>query len=256
MRMLGKAAIVTGAAAGIGASVARRLAEEGARVLITDIQRERGVALADAIGDFARFCPLDVTSSEEWEHAFAMARAQFGTLTTLVNCAGVARSASIESETIEEFRRTLAVNLEGTFLGCQHAIAALKQSRGGAIVNVASVHAVRGKGDRASYCASKGGVRMLTRSVALHCAENGYDIRVNVVLPGAVETEMLTGTSGGAMQSQAALTNPTLDHIAAKYPLKRVAQPAEIADAILFLASDEARFITGTDLVVDGGLLA
>jgi 3(or 17)beta-hydroxysteroid dehydrogenase len=255
MRLTDKIALISGGASGIGASSARRFVEEGARVAIGDIQVDKGQALAASLGEAAMFLPLDVTSDGDWAAAVAAAQARFGALTTVVNCAGVSVPASIEDETLEGFHRTMAINLDGVFLGCKHAVAALKGGRGGSIVNLGSTLGVRAGAIFAAYAASKGAVRLLTRSVALHCAERGYDIRCNAVLPGAIHTEMVEGyvaagvAAGGTREG-------VIEGFASVHPMKRLGRPTEAADAIVFLASDESGFTTGADLPVDGGYLA
>lgn len=255
MRMSGKTALITGGASGIGAATARKFVSEGAQVALGDIQEDKGRALAAELGANVIFVRLDVTSEESWRAAFADATKRFDGLTTVVNSAGISDPATIEQESLEGFRRTLAINLEGTFLGCKYGVAALKDKQGAAIVNVASMLGVKAGAIFTSYAASKGGVRLLTRSVALHCAEQGYDIRVNTILPGAIHTEMVegyieAGIAAGASREQ------VIAGFAAAHPMKRLGRPHEAADAILFLASDESSFITGADLPVDGGHLA
>jgi len=255
MGLKGKVALITGAASGIGAASARRFVEEGARVVLGDVQVDKARALAESLGDQALFTRLDVTSEADWSAAVDAAQARFGALTTVVNSAGVSIPATIEDETLEGFRRTLAINLEGTFLGCKYGVQALKGGTGGSIVNVASTLGVRAGSIFPSYSASKGGVRLLTRSVALHCAEQGYDIRVNSILPGAIHTEMVDGyiaagiAAGGTREA-------VIDGFASAHPMKRLGRPNEPAEAIVFLASDASSFTTGADLPVDGGFLA
>ncbi|WP_304177775.1 SDR family oxidoreductase [Phenylobacterium aquaticum] len=255
MRLDGKVALITGGASGIGAASARRFVEAGARVVLGDLQADKGQALATALGEAALFVKLDVTSEADWTAAITAAHARFGALTTVVNSAGVSIPATIEDETLEGFRRTLAINLDGTFLGCKYGVEALKAGRGGAIVNVGSTLGVRAGGLFTAYAASKGGVRLLTRAVALHCAEQGYDIRVNAILPGAIHTEMVDGyiaagvAAGGTREG-------VIDGFASVHPMKRLGRPDEAAAAIAFLASDDASFTTGADLAVDGGYLA
>ena len=254
-RFAGKVVLISGAASGIGAAAARLFIAQGARVAIADIQRDKGEALAAELGERAMFVHLDVTHESDWRAAVATAAAHLGGLTTLVNSAGVSIPANIESETLEGFHRTLAINLDGTFLGCKVAVEALKAGKGGAIVNLASTLGSKSGAIFPAYSASKGAVRMLTRSVALHCAEQGYDIRVNAVLPGAIHTEMVegyiaAGEAGGATRDQ------VIAGFAQVHPMKRLGRPEEVAAAIVFLASDEAAFITGADLPVDGGFLA
>ena len=255
MDLAGKTALISGGASGIGAASARAFVAAGARVVIADLQADKGAALAAELGSAALFVPLDVTSDSSWSSAVAAATAHFGSLTTIVNSAGISVPATIESETLEGFRRTLAINLEGTFLGCQHGVAALKGGKGGAIINLGSTLGVRAGAIFAAYAASKGGVRLLTRAVALHCAEQGYDIRVNAMLPGAIHTEMVEGyvaagiAAGGTREA-------VIEGFAAAHPLRRLGTPAEAAAAIAWLASDAAGFVTGIDLPVDGGFLA
>ena len=255
MRLRDKIALITGGASGIGAASARRFVEEGARVVICDLQAEKGEALAAELGEAARFVRLDVTSRESWSLAMPAALGGFGNLTTVVNCAGVSIPANIEDETLEGFHRTMAINVDGVFLGCKHGVAALKGGRGGSIVNLGSTLGVRAGAIFPAYSASKGAVRLLTRSVALHCAEQGYDIRVNAVLPGAIHTEMVEGyvaagvAAGGTREA-------VVEGFASVHPMKRLGRPNEPAEAIVFLASDESSFTTGADLPVDGGFLA
>lgn len=255
MRMTGKSALISGGASGIGAATARKFVAEGAKVALGDIQEDKGRTLAKELGANVTFVKLDVTSEASWHDAVAQAEKQFGGLTTIVNSAGISVPASIEQETLEGFRRTIAINLEGTFLGCKYGVAALKDKKGAAIVNVASMLGVKAGAIFTSYAASKGGVRLLTRAVALHCAEQGYDIRVNTILPGAIHTEMVegyieAGIAAGSTREQ------VIQGFASAHPMKRLGKPHEPADAILFLASDESSFITGADLPVDGGNLA
>lgn len=255
MALNGKTAFISGGASGIGAAAARRFVSEGARVVMADIQDDKGKALARDLGDAAFYVHLDVTSEESWRTATDAASKRFGGLTTVVNSAGISVPATIEQESFEGFRRTIAINLEGTFLGCKFGVAALKGQRGAAIVNVASTLGAKAGAIFVSYSASKGGVRMLTRAVALHCAEQGYDIRVNAILPGAIHTEMVEGyiaagiAAGGTREA-------VIEGFASAHPMKRLGKPHEPADAIAFLVSDQSSYITGIDLPVDGGFLA
>lgn len=255
MRLHGKVALISGGASGIGAATAKKFVAEGAKVAIGDLQAEKGRALAEQLGANALFTTLDVTSAESWSVAVRRAQDHFGALTTFINSAGISVPANIEQETLDGFSRTLDINLKGTFLGCQHGVAALKAGKGGAIVNLGSTLGVRAGAIFPAYAASKGGVRLLTRAVALHCAEQNYDIRVNAVLPGAIHTEMVegyiaAGVAAGGTREQ------VVEGFASVHPMKRLGQPHEPADAIAWLASDEAGFVTGIDLPVDGGYLA
>ncbi len=255
MRLQTKTAFITGAASGIGAATAKRFVEHGARVFLADIDAGRAATMAKSLGPNADSARLDVTNEGDWALAIAAAQARFGPLTTLVNSAGISVPASIEDETLEGFRRTLAINLEGTFLGCKFGVAALKAGVGGAIINIASTLGVRAGGIFPSYAASKGGVRLLTRSVALHCADRGYDIRVNAILPGAIHTEMVERYIAAGIDA-GGTREGVIEGFASGHPMKRLGRPHEPADAIVFLASDESSFTTGADIPVDGGFLA
>lgn len=255
MRLSSKTAFITGGASGIGAATARKFVAEGARVVLADLQEAKGRALARELGEKAEFVLLDVTSEESWRRAFDAAHNKFGQFTTVVNSAGISVPATIEDETLEGFRRTIAINLEGTFLGCKFGVAALKTARGAAIVNVGSTLGVRAGAVFPSYAASKGGVRLLTRAVAIHCAEQGYDIRVNAILPGAIHTEMVEGYVAAGIAA-GATREAVIEGFASVHPMKRLGRPEEPANAIAFLASDELGYTTGADLPVDGGYLA
>lgn len=255
MRLAGKIALISGGASGIGAASARKFVAEGAKVAIADIQDEKGRALAEELGDAAAFVHLDVTSEADWGEAVQAATKRFGTLTTIVNSAGISVPATIEDETLEGFRRTLAINLEGTFLGCKHGVAALKGAKNAAIVNVGSTLGAKAGSIFTAYSSSKGGVHMLTKAVALHCAEQGYDIRVNAMLPGAIHTEMVEGYIAAGLAA-GATREAVIEGFASVHPMKRLGRPHEPADAIAFLASDEASFISGALLPVDGAYLA
>lgn len=255
MDLSAKIALISGGASGIGAATAKLFAARGARVVIGDVQTDKAEALARAIGASAIACPLDVTRAEDWARAVERAQAAFGGLTTVVNSAGISVPGTIEGETLDGFRRTIAINLDGTFLGCQAGVAALKGGRGGAIVNVASTLGAKAGAIFTAYAASKGGVRLLTRAVALHCAEQGYDIRVNAILPGAIHTEMVETYIANGI-AQGATREAVIEGFASVHPLKRLGRPEEPAEAIAFLASDASSFITGADLPVDGGFLA
>jgi len=254
-RFAGKVVFISGGASGIGAAAARGFVEGGAKVALGDLQTQKGEAAAAGLGPNAMFVHLDVTQEASWSAAVAAAQARFGSLTTVVNCAGISVPANIEDETLDGFHRTMGINLDGTFLGCKAAVAALKGGKGGAIVNIASTLGARSGAIFPAYSASKGGVRLLTRSVALHCAQQGYDIRVNAILPGAIHTEMVEGYIA-AGEASGASRDDVINGFAQSHPLKRLGKPQEAAAAILFLASDEAAFITGADLPVDGGFLA
>jgi NAD(P)-dependent dehydrogenase (short-subunit alcohol dehydrogenase family) len=254
-RLAGKIALISGGASGIGAASARRFVEEGAQVMLGDLQADKGQALARELGAAAAYTPLDVRDEASWRTAAAAAQARFGGLTTVINSAGVSIPGTIEEIGLEQFRHTLAINLDGTFLGCKVGVEALRGGQGGAIVNVGSTLGNRGGSIFTAYCASKGGVRMLTKAVALHCAEQGYDIRVNCMHPGAIHTEMVEGYIAAGIAA-GATREAVIEGFASVHPMKRLGTPQEAANAIVFLASNESTFTTGGDLTVDGGYLA
>jgi 3(or 17)beta-hydroxysteroid dehydrogenase len=250
-RVRDKVALVTGGASGIGFAAAKLLLEEGARVIIADRDRVRSNAAIAALDGQAKFHALDVTQEQEWIAVTDAVAAEFGRLDIVVNSAGVVLFKDIEATALQEWRDLMAVNLDGVFLGCKHAIRVMKDRGGGSIINMSSVAGIIGHGALAAYCASKAGVRLLTKSVALHCARKGYNIRCNSVHPSFVETPMLESLI-------AAARDPTkmAASCASAAPLGRLAQPIDVARMILFLASEESAFTTGAELVVDGGLTA
>jgi NAD(P)-dependent dehydrogenase (short-subunit alcohol dehydrogenase family) len=250
-RVQGKVALITGAASGIGLAAAQLLAEEGADVVVADRDQSRSEAAVAALGRRARYYALDVTREAEWIAVTDAVASAFGRLDIVVNSAGTVLLKDIEATTLAEWRDLMAVNLDGTFLGCKHAVRVMKDRGGGSIVNMSSVAGIIGHGALAAYSASKGGVRLLTKSVALHCARKAYNIRCNSVHPSFADTPMLQSIIAAARdpEKMAASVN-------AAAPLGRLAQPIEIARTILFLASDESAFTTGAELVVDGGLTA
>jgi NAD(P)-dependent dehydrogenase (short-subunit alcohol dehydrogenase family) len=249
-RLHNKIALVTGGASGIGLAAASLFADEGAAVVVAD-RDEAAAQSAAATLSGASFRHLDVTLESDWIAVTDAVVRDHGKLDVLVNSAGVTLLKDVEATTLEEWRALMAVNLDGTFLGCKHAVRVMKERGGGAIVNMSSVAGLIGAGNLAAYCASKGGVRLLTKSVALHCARKGYNIRCNSVHPSFAETPMLDG-----MLASARNPDKLAAGFAAAAPLGRLAQPIEIARAILYLASDESAFTTGAELVVDGGLTA
>jgi len=245
-RLDGKVALISGAARGQGAEEARLFAREGAGVVLGDVRPE-GEAVAREIaagGGRALFRRLDVTSEEDWAGAVAAAEAAFGHLDILVNNAGILGRPGILETSLELWNRVVAVNQTGPFLGMRAAIPALRRAGGGSIVNISSALATVGYGESASYTAAKGALTALTRTVAVELAPEG--IRVNVVHPGVIDTPMVddgVGRSPESLRAQAAVA-----------PLGRIGTAGEMAAAVLYLASDEASFVTGATLAVDGGL--
>ncbi len=232
--------LVTGAASGIGAAIVQRCLADGARVIATDVAR-----FATAPDGAARL-QHDVACAHDWQRIEAEVRDRLGGLDVLVNNAGVVSGLSIEEVSLEIWNRTLAIDLTGTMLGCQTAIRLMKAGPGtGAIINLCSTTALAALPGDAAYTAAKGAVRSLTRSVAVHCAKAGYPIRCNALIPGATDTAILQ-----------ALPEAVRAQIAATSPLNRLADPAEMAAAVAFLASTDCRFMTGAELLVDGGALA
>ena len=241
-RLDGKVAIVTGAARGMGEATARAFVAEGARVLVADVLEEEGRALTAELGEAARFCRLDVSSEESWAAALAAAESTLGPVDVLVNNAAINDFRSLLDYDKQSFQRVLDVNLLGTMLGIRYVGEAMVRRRSGAIVNIGSVDGTRGANGYSAYVTSKWAVRGLTRAAAMEFGPRG--VRVNAVLPGGVYTAMGNPNGLSVEQINRGYTN---------VPLQRVGMPGEIAQASVFLASDQASYICGTELVVDGG---
>jgi 3(or 17)beta-hydroxysteroid dehydrogenase len=250
-RVDGKVAIVTGAASGIGRACARRLAEEGARVVAADRDEAGGTQTAMLLGPPHMFVALDVTDEAAWPRIVDDVVRTFGRLDILVNAAGIVVVADIEHTTLEQWRAVNAVNGDGVFLGCREAFRAMRAAGGGSIINVSSVAGLVGRGELAAYCASKGAVRLLTKSVALHGARNGANIRCNSVHPGVIDTPMFDALAAAAPDPVAARKR-----FAGWNPQGRVGEVDDVAHLVVYLASDESKFVTGAELVVDGGATA
>ncbi len=251
MRLTGKVALVTGCAQGIGAAICRRFVEEGAAVIAADSNEELGTALADELtstGAVCTFHRLDVRSERDWTTAMGLTMQRHGRLDVLVNNAGIDIPGDIEQATLDDWRTTFGVNVESLLLGTRLAVSSMKDARQGSIVNIASIASLVGTPGGAAYCASKGAVLALTRSVALHCAARGYGIRVNAIHPGPVRTPMVM---------KYASENPQfLAGMQAAIPLGTLGDPMDIANGALYFASDESKWVTGSSLVIDGGYTA
>ncbi len=252
-RLEGKIALVTGGASGLGACSARLMAQEGAKVVITDIAEEPAQQLVAEIGDAAHFVPLDVTSEQQWIDAIAAATGHFGALHVMVNSAGIGLSKTVEDIELEEWRKVHAIDLEGVFLGCKHGVAEIKKHTGnigGSIINISSVSGIIAGANMAAYNSAKGGVRLLSKSVALHCAKSGYNIRCNSVHPTFINTPILDkyrDRFGDEVMHQ---------KLGRQVPLGRLGAPEEVGWPIVFLASDESSYMTGSEVVIDGGISA
>ena len=251
-RVTDKIALITGGASGIGRATAELMAHEGATVVLSDLQDGAGedtVAAITAAGGRAQYHHHDVTDEADWKKIIAAILAEHGCLDILVNNAGVGGNGlPVEETPLELWRATMAVNLDGVFLGVKHGVAAMKENSG-AIINTSSILGVVGLPLTAAYTASKGGVRLLTKAVAIECAARGLKIRVNSVHPGFIDTPMV----GGAIQRGGPERR---DAILKSQPTGEMGQPSDIAEGILYLASDAAKFVTGSELVIDGGYLA
>ena len=252
-RVAGKVCMVTGAALGLGRASALMLAREGAKVVITDLKEAEGAILSDQInnaGGEAVFVRHDVAQEADWKAVTATALRRFGRLDVLVNNAGVALAGGVAETSLEQWRWLMSINLDGVFLGVKYAVEAMKVG-GGSIINLSSIEGLIGDPNLAAYNASKGGVRLLTKSAALDCARRGYRIRVNSIHPGYILTPMVEGYVKGQADPGAASKA-----IAALHPLGHLGEPDDIAYGVLYLASDESKFMTGSELVIDGGYTA
>ena len=255
-RVAGKVALVTGGASGIGRGCAEILAREGAAVILTDLQDDKGQALAaeiTAAGGKARYLHQDTTSEEGWVGVIADIAAKEGRLDILVNNAGIAvPAASITEMSLADWKKQQAVNVEGVFLGIKHSLGLMRKAgNGGSIINMSSVAGLKGSPTLAGYCATKGAVRLFTKAIAMECANFKDGVRVNSVHPGIIETPIWEAIvpAGGAN------TPPDLDAMSSMaVPLGVKGVPADIANGVLWLASDESRYVTGEELVIDGGL--
>lgn len=245
-RLAGKVALITGGARGQGEAEARRFVAEGARVVVGDVLDDEGKMLCEELNQpehVATYVHLDVRNAHEWDDAVAMARRDFGGLDVLVNNAGVLSTTGVEATTEEEWDRVTGINQKGVWLGMRQAVPAMRDRGGGSIINISSIYGLVGSPGSVAYHASKGAVRLMTKAAALEYASEG--IRVNSVHPGVIATPMLEGLSAEERKALDTIT-----------PLGREGTPEEIANVVLFLASDEASFVTGAEIVADGGYTA
>ena len=248
--MDGKVALISGGAEGIGGTAGRRFVEEGGSVMLGDIQLEKAQAHAASLGERAAAIELDVRNLDQWHAAVKATQEKFGKLTTCFNVAGISEPGSVDEVDLDSWTRTIDINLNGTFNGCRVAVPAMVASgEDCSIVNIGSMLAMRPGSIFAAYSASKAGVTAMSKSLALHCAAQGYKIRVNTVHPGAIDTPMY-------QRYLAAYPGPhdeAVEVFNRNHPIKRVGQAEEVANAMIWLSSEGARFTTANDITVDGG---
>ncbi|MGE0660824.1 MAG: glucose 1-dehydrogenase [Reyranellaceae bacterium] len=251
-RVAGKVALITGGASGLGLAAAKLMAAEGAKIVITDIQKDKGPAAASEIGNGAIFLEHNVTSEQRWQEVVAETEKAFGKLHVVVNSAGIGTEGTIEDTSLADFRKMMAINVEGVFLGCKYGIAAMKKhGEASSLVNISSVAGIVSGYQMCAYSASKGAVRMMSKSVALHCARAGYNIRSNSVHPAFISTPMVEAPLAAAQDPDKARKR-----LLRMVPIGRIGEANDIGYMILYLASDESRFVTGAEMVVDGGCTA
>ncbi|MFS8097105.1 glucose 1-dehydrogenase [Lentzea alba] len=243
MRLDGKVALITGAARGQGAAAARRFVDEGARVMLTDVLDDQGKELAAELG--AEYCHLDVSSEDEWAEAISFTTSTFGDITVLVNNAGILHFSALADTTLADYQRVIGINQVGTFLGMRAVVESMTRAGGGSIVNVSSVEGLGGMPYLVAYTASKFAIRGMTKVAAMELGQHG--IRVNSVHPGAINTPMVGEALGRPVD---------ISPVGKKVALRRVGQPDDVANVVLFLASDESAYCTGGEFVVDGGATA
>jgi NAD(P)-dependent dehydrogenase (short-subunit alcohol dehydrogenase family) len=251
-RVAGKVALISGGASGFGRQSAVRLREAGAHVVVTDIDAEGGAGTLDLIGGNGLFMTLDVTSEENWSDVVDRTVATYGKLDVLVNSAGVA----VENDNIEElddagWKFVIDANLTGTFLGCTTVYPAMVKAGGGSIVNLSSVLGLVGSGGALAYCASKGGVRVLTKAAAVYGGESGHNIRCNAICPGYMKTPMVE-----AFLLRDEDPEGLRAELERKHPMGHMGDADDIAHLVVYLASDESKFVTGSEIAVDGGYTA
>jgi 3(or 17)beta-hydroxysteroid dehydrogenase len=244
VRLKDKVALVTGGASGLGLAICARYVAEGATVIIADIDESAGTALAEQLGSAARFVKLDVSLEADWQAVLA----GIDRLDILVNNAGITTLGSIEDVTLEQFRHEFEVDVIGVFLGCKAGVASMKGNGGGSIINMSSMTGVRAQADLVAYNGAKAAVTHMTKSVALHCAKQGYGIRCNSVHPGAIHTPILD-----KVMAQSDDPKALYDGWVSTHPIGRLGRPEEIAAICVYLAADESAFATGAEFRIDGG---
>ncbi|MQA07100.1 MAG: glucose 1-dehydrogenase [Pseudonocardiaceae bacterium] len=245
-RLDGKTALITGAARGQGAASARRFVAEGASVIVGDVLDDEGKELADELGDNARYRHLDVSSEQDWSQALEDISATHGNVDVLVNNAGIVHFSPIEKTSLADYEHVIRVNQIGTFLGMRAVVPGMSAAGGGSIVNVSSIEGIAGMAYLTAYSATKFAIRGMTKVAAMELGGRG--IRVNSVHPGMIDTRMVQDAAGGA--------NVDMTPIGEKVALGRIGQPAEIAELVVFLGSDESSYCTGSEFVADGGATA
>ena len=253
-RVEGKVALVTGAASGLGLASSKKLIQEGARVILTDINQEALNDIKEHLKEFSetQFSTeyLDVTSEESWQEIIEKVELEYGKINVLINSAGISLGSDIVSTDFEVWKKVHQVNLDSVFLGCKYIIPKMASHGPGSIINLSSISGIVAGWNTAAYNSSKAGVRLLTKSVALYCAKKGYDVRCNSIHPAFVNTPILDPIK------QAFGDDEAVRKLARQIPMNKIGDTDDVAYAVLYLASDESKFMTGTEIVLDGGLSA